>query len=150
MADEPNEQNENQVETRIKELSQKVKLTSEERDEQKRLNEEATSKLTQTEKERDFYASFADSIAQYPQAKDYRDTIRDKVLAGYNVEDAVVATLAKEGKLEAPKQERESPAGGSATTTPSNEAPKKFSEMNRDELKAKLAEAEKDGAIAWT
>ena len=91
---------ENKIEKRIKDLSEKVRLTSEERDEKDKLVKDRDEKIVGLEKERDFFSSFGDSVAKYPQASEFKDAIKEKVLHGYTVEDATISVLAKEGKLE--------------------------------------------------
>jgi len=150
MADEvevldENINNENKVEKRIKDLSEKVKLTAHERDELQTLKTELEGKVTTTEKERDFYKDFSASSARYPQATEYQDQIKEKVMQGYTVDDAVVAVLAKENKLSnytppAPKQA--SPAGGSATNNISQGGEKSLKDMSREEKRAALQEIE--------
>ena len=135
------------VESRIKDLSKKVRLTSEERDEQKRNLEERDGQLADATKERDFYQGFSDVIGKHPNAKDYKDAILAKVKSGYSIEDATVSVLNQEGKLSAPPIERQSAAGGSATTTIANSGTKSNSEMNQAERRSALLEAEQRGDI---
>lgn len=139
---------ENKVEKRIKDLSEKVRMTAEERDAEKRKLEEFTSKNTELQRERDFYASFTDVVSTNPAAKDHKDEILAKVRGGYSVEDATFAVLGKAGKLSQPQPVVESPVGGSAAITqPTTGVQKTLSEMSRDEKRAKLLEAEKRGEI---
>lgn len=136
--------NKNKVEERFRELSSKVKLTSEERDTLRTsLDKELADKELIT-KERDFFSGFSDSVAKYPQAAEFKDSIKEKVLAGYTPEDATIAVLAKEGKLSMPT-ERPMVAGGSASNGINSSAEKGVGEMNRDELRAALVEAEQKG-----
>ena len=134
------------AEKRIKQLSDKVKLTSEERDEKERLLQESATKIAATERERDFYAGFSDVVATNPNAKDFKDDIKSKVLAGYSVEDATFAVLGKAGKLGAPAPaETPSPAGGSAVISlPDNGGAKSISEMTQAERRQALMENEAD------
>jgi len=143
---------ENKVEKRIKDLSEKVKLTSEERDELKTLSEEKDTTISNLEKERDFLNSFGDQLAKYPAASEFKDVIKDKVLKGYSVEDATVATLNAEGRLSTeakPGQEPPAnPAGGAAAITPPPvEGNKKLEDMTTEEKRAKLLEAEERGDL---
>lgn len=132
--------NNDKVEKRIKNLSQKVELTAKERDElaeAKRLKEEENLSLT---KERDFYKDFNASSSKYPGAHEYQDSILEKVKAGYSVEDATVSVLVKEGKLNAQIQEPEAPsaAGGSASNSFSGEKKESTQEELRSALLQKL------------
>ena len=151
MADEPISTNPDEgsgAEVRIKDLSNKVKLTSEERDDMKRQKDEAETKTAEVQKERDFYSGFADIIATQPGAKEYKDEILTKVKSGYTVEDATAAVLVKAGKYQAPKVERDNPAGGSANIAPPQGGTKPLGEMSRDEKRAVLIEQEKKGNIS--
>lgn len=140
MADEttvapaPNPEGDSRAQERIKQLSDKVELTSKERDEFKALNETVT-------RERDFYAGFTDVVATNPAAKDHKDDILAKVKSGYTVEDAALAVLAKAGKLggSAPAPEPQNPAGGSASTAMPQQASKPINEMTPEEKRAQLA-----------
>lgn len=127
---------------RINELTKKVKLTDEERAEKQHLLEERDVELGTVSKERDFFKEFSGNITKYPQATEYQDAIKDKVMLGYTVEDATVAVLAKEGKLtmETPLAPKENPAGGSAITNIGG-GEKTISEMTRDEKRDALVEA---------
>jgi len=144
----------NKVERRIKDLSEKVRLTSTERDELAQAKQALESEKQVLSKERDFYASFTDSTAKYPGAHEFKDKIREKVMAGYDVEDATVAVLAKEGKLSsaesAPVVEKSNPAGGSATTALKGTGQKSIGEMSRDEMRQALMDAETRGDISMT
>ena len=129
------------AEERITQLSEKVRLTSEERDEKSRLLNEVT-------KERDFFQGFSDVVTTNPAAKDHKDDILAKVKSGYTVEDATYAVLGKAGKLgqNAPRPvESMNPAGGSAITTPNQSGDKPISEMT---LAEKRAEIEKNFFIS--
>lgn len=109
---------ENKVEERIRDLSGKVKLTSQERDELAEAKTALEQDKTKLEKERDFYKDFSATSAKYPQAGEFQDKILEKVQSGYSVEDATVSVLNSEGKLIPQKEDVEIVAGGSATITP--------------------------------
>ena len=145
---------ENKVEKRIKDLSEKVRLTAEERDAEKKKTEEFSSKTAELQRERDFYASFSDVVSINPAAKDHKEDILTKVKGGYTVEDATFAVLGKLGKLGQPApvtQEVESPAGGSAAVNqPVSGGEKSISEMTREEKRSALLEAEKRGDISMS
>ena len=140
---------ENKVEKRIKDLSEKVRLTAEERDAGNLQLEEATSKTNNLQRERDFYASFSDVVSTNPAAKDHKEDILAKVKGGYSVEDATYAVLGKAGKLGQSQPVVESPIGGSAAVNqPITGVQKSVSEMSRDEKRVKLLEAEQRGDIS--
>lgn len=124
---------ENKINKRINELSGKIKLTSQERDEL------ATAK-TAVEQERDFYKDFSQTSAKYPQANEYQDKILEKVKSGYTVEDATVSVLNTEGKLIPQREDTEIVAGGSATIqTPDGD--KSTGDMTQEERR-KILEKE--------
>ena len=133
---------------RLKDLSQKVELTSKERDEQAELNKKLSAEKDVITKERDFFASFADSASLYPEAKNFKDKIKEKVMSGYSVEDATVSVLAKEGKLTGQPRPRETVAGGSAVNQIQGGGQKTLNEMTRDEKRQALVDAEAKGDIS--
>jgi len=147
---ESNVENNLKVKNRFEKLSEKVILTSKERDEAiAKANAETTAR-TQAEKDRDFYKDFSGNVSKYPQATEYQDKILEKVRGGYSTEDAVVAVLAKEGKL---TSEQPKPLtfngqveGGSAPTT--MDGNKSMNDMKPDEKLAALTELDKSGALA--
>ena len=72
-------------------------------------------------------------------------------MSGYSLEDATYAVLGKAGKLnQSASENRESPAGGSATTTVTQKTDKAPKEMNSDELRAAVVAAAEKGDIAWS
>ena len=139
---------ENRVEKRIKYLSQMVKQTTAQRDSSKRKVEEEVAKSANLQKEVEFLNSFGDQLSKYPDASSFRDKIKEKVLKGYSVEDATVATLASEGKLSPKEVTVDNVAGGSAAVNqPIAGGQKKTSDMTRDEKRAALLEAERRGDL---
>src|SRR3990167_10863038 len=140
---------ENKVEKRIKDLSEKVRLTAEERDAEKVKLEEFSSKNSELQRERDFYASFSDIVSNNPAAKDHKEDILAKVKGGYSVEDATFAVLGKAGKLGQLQPIVDSPVGGSAAVNqPIAGGTKKPFEMSRDEKRNALLDAERRGEIS--
>ena len=125
-------------EKRIKQLSDKVRLTSEERDELKKLADEKDSKLVEKDRELSFANGYADVLSQHPDAKDFKEDIKSKVMAGMSVEDATFAVLGKAGKLG--QQVDSAPiAGGSAATTMAQApAEKSVNDMTQAERRAEL------------
>ena len=138
----------NKVEKRIKQLSNKVKLTSNERDEYAKLNKNLETERDTAKKEVEFYSSLSETTDKYPAAKEYKDKIKEKVLAGYTVEDATVAVLAKEGKLSAGQPVVDNPAGGSATNLPISGEPKPLNDMSREEKRGEVLKAMDRGDIS--
>lgn len=143
---------ENKVEKRIKDLSEKVRLTSEERDEKEKLLAQERAEKETLKKERDFLASFGEQLGKQPGAVKYQQDIKDKVLKGYSMEDAITAVLVSKGEYQAPKVETpiETVAGGSSATVHQMSGPKPVSQMTRDEKRAALVEAEARGDISVT
>lgn len=123
---------------RINELSDKVKNTAGERD-------AATAKAEEAERRAAFAEGFVDIVSTNPAAKDHKDEIKEKVLKGYSVQDATFAVLGAAGKLggQAPVVPTQV-AGGSATTTVTQQATKSPTEMSQAERRAQL---EKD--LMW-
>lgn len=137
----------NKSEKRFKDLSEKVRLTAEERDEKERLLKEKEEALAQKEKEVEFFKNFSQITSKYTGAGEYQDKIHEKYMAGYDVEDAAIAILAKEGKYtpEIKAEPKESPAGGSAPNTMTGGAvDKPLSEMQADEKREALLKLEQE------
>ncbi len=137
----------NNVEKRIRSLSEKVKLASGEKEDLRKKLEEEQQKSAALEKEHAFLSSFGEQTTKYPDAISFRDQIKERVLKGYSMDDATVAVLNQEGKLFKKEIPHESPAGGSATITPQSGSEKKVSDMSRDERRNALLEAEKRGDL---
>ncbi len=140
--------NNNRANERFNKLTEKVGLSEKARQEAEQKAQEAESAKQAAEKERDFYSTFADMTGQYPAAKEYKDAIKEKVLAGYTPEDATVSILAKEGKLgnyTPPAPRMESPAGGSSATAMRNDFDKPLNEMTRDDKRSELLRMEQEG-----
>lgn len=137
------------VKNRFEKLSEKVILTSKERDEFAKLNETLKGENSSISKERDFYKDFSVNVSKYPNASSYQDKILEKVKSGYSTEDAMVSVLAKEGKLnvtsEPVRQSNAQVEGGSAPT--SFEGNKSLSDMTPAEKLSALAEADKSGDL---
>ena len=137
---------ENKVEKRIRQLSNKAKLTSNERDELDKANKKLEAERNTAKKEVEFYSAFSDSTDKYPNAKEFKEQIKEKAMSGYSVEDAVVSVLAKEGKLTMP-QMTDNPAGGSATNTPMT-GEKPLQDMTIEEKRAEVLKSIEKGDIS--
>ncbi len=125
------------AEKRIKQLSDKVKDEASAKEAANAAKEAAEARAAESERKAQFAESFSDVVANNPAAKDHKEDIRAKVMSGYTVQDATYAVLGAAGKFNQPKID--SPAGGSATITPS-QGEKKIADMSQDERRAKLAE----------
>ncbi len=137
------------VKNRFSQLSEKVILTSKEKDEAIANAKSEAEARANAEKERDFYKDFSANVTKYPGASDFQDKILEKVKGGYSTEDAMVSVLAKEGRLNATSQPVQQPSyqaeGGSAPT--SFEGSKTLNDMKPEEKLSALAELEKSGDL---
>lgn len=138
MADDPIIPSTSPAEDRIKQLSDKVELTAKERDEKDKLLSESNTKVANLEKENAFNSGFADMLGTHSAAKDHKDDIKAKVLAGYSVEDATLAVLAKAGKLGVATTTAPQVAGGSAATAMPQGGQKSVQEMTQAERRTQL------------
>lgn len=136
------------VKNRFEQLSEKVISTSRERDDAvAKANAEAEAR-SKAEKDAEFYKDFSSNVTKYPNASEYQDKILEKVRGGYSTEDAMVAVLAKEGKLnyQAPEPVFNGQvAGGSAAT--SFEGNKTLDSMSTEEKFAALRDADASGDL---
>lgn len=147
---ETNAEEKLKVKNRFQQLSEKVKIAYQERDEAAaKVKAEEEARLV-AEKERDFYKDFSSNVSKYPAAAEYHDKIKEKVLSGYLTEDAMVSILNKEGKLSSPTVQAERPKaqleGGSSPTIIDGTKP--VSEMTVQDKFAALSELDKSGALA--
>lgn len=134
------------VKNRFQTLSDKVKLTAQEKEEALAKVKSEEEARTNAEKERDFYKGFSTHASKYPSANDHQDKIWDKVKAGYDIEDAMVSVLNKEGKLTAPAPAKPTNIeGGSAPTQMIGD--KDPSQMTTAEKFAALQELDKSGEL---
>lgn len=148
----PEEEKNNQIEKRIKDLSGKAKSAYEERDAAKTQFEKAELERQAALKDAEFYKNFNTTASKYQGANEYQDQIREKVMGGYTMDDAMISILAKEGKYQppvAPAPKPASPAGGSAPTNLVS-GEKTIAEMTQAERRAQLMEAERKGDIGLT
>ena len=116
--------------------------------EKDKLLQEKDQKLVNAEKEVDFFKNFSQMTSKYSGANEYQDQIKEKVMAGYDVEDATISILAKEGKFVTPEPAplpRESPIGGSAVNAMKSGGDKSIGEMTQEERKSALLQAEAEG-----
>lgn len=148
---ESNVENKLKVKNRFEQLSEKVILTSKERDEKAQLAEKLQAENSSIAKERDFYKSFSQISSKHPEATNYQDQILERVNKGYDPEEAALAVLAKEGKLNTPTQAvqqtiQSQVEGGSAPTIQGGA--KSFKDMTADEKFSALAELDKSGDLA--
>src|SRR3990167_3350457 len=135
------------VKDRFAKLSSEFYQTKKEKDEvEVKLKTEAEAKL-QAEKERDFYKSFSQISSKHPEATNYQDQILERVNKGMDTEEATVAVLYKEGKLNIPETKVDvgNIAGGSAPNTPGVE--KEYHDMSLEEKRDVMLDLEKTGEL---
>lgn len=137
-----------EVKNRYKKLSEKVIQEKREKDELAAKAKAEEEARMNAEKERDFFKGFSSNLPKYPQAAEHQDKIWEKVKAGYDAEDAIIAVLAKEGKFAQGQTHTEIAAGGSAGNQITEPKTKTLAEMSADEKLQMLAEAENRGDIS--
>lgn len=137
-----------QIKNRFATLSEKITLTTKEKEEAiAKIKIEADGRL-QAEKERDFFKDFSTVSAKYPQAAEHQDKILERVNRGYSTQDATLAVLNEVGQLQpitAGTVRIDNPAGGSAATALSDSGNKSESEMTQAERRQALLDMEKEG-----
>lgn len=137
-----------EIKNRYKQLSEKLIQEKKEKEEITLREAEKSKALDAATKERDFYKDFSTHSAKYPAAAEYQEAIREKVSAGYTTEDAIVSTLAREGKLTGNTEQPTftgDVAGGSAINQVRDIGDKTIEQMSPDEKLAKLMELESKG-----
>lgn len=143
-----NEDNQEEInrKNRFQQLSEKVKITAKERDELAQAKEQEAKARAEAEKERDFFKGFSQVSSKYEGASEYQDKIWEKVKSGYDVEDATVSILNKEGKFKPlVKEESFTAAGGSASIGITDQGEKTYDKMSRAEKLAALKDMEARG-----
>lgn len=132
---------------KINKLSEDFKVTNEKLAKEAEAKKKAEEERDNASKERDFYKGLGAITSKHPAASEYQDKIWEKVKSGYDLEDATVSILAKEGKYNPsqPKVDRESAAGGSAANVIAGGGTKSLDQMSREEKRAALVEAETKG-----
>lgn len=145
--DENNNEDINRDNNRFQKLVEKVKLTAKERDDLAQAKDSESKARLETEKERDFYKGFNGLSSKYQGATEYQDKIWEKVKAGYDIEDATVSILNKEGKFTpTPRvEDRSTVAGGSASTGITDTEEKSVEKMSQSERLEILRDMESAG-----
>lgn len=140
-------QNINKSEERFTKLSSKVRETAEERDAERKAREESDAKAQVLQKERDFYAALPTHLTKFPKASEHMDEIKEKVMAGYAPEDAILAVLNAKNELmpQGPEPISVGPIAGGSVPNNLSETP--VSGMTQDERRAKLIEADSKGEL---
>lgn len=151
---EQSAENKLKVKNRFQTLSEKVKIEAQEREKaEAQLKAESEARST-AERERDFFKDFSTKASKYPGASEHQDAIWERVQKGYDTEDAMLAVLAKEGKLNTmqPNQQTQqvSAEGGSAATNVNTTRSTDLGAMSLQEKEAALMQLEKEGGIQLT
>lgn len=150
------------VKDRFAKLSEKVTVSAKEKADAEAKAKAEAERASALEKERDFFKGFSAHSTKYPNAPQYQDKIWEKVKLGYTQEDAIVAVLNAEGKLNVQgqvnqnnnqqnmqqnqQQSREVAGGSSVTNTSTGE--KTIESMTLAEKLEELKAAEKRGDIS--
>lgn len=146
-----NENNSEEIITRnkkkINSLSEKLGLSEKEKAELAKAKEESDAKAETAQKDADFFKNFNTISSKYEGSNEYQDKIREKVALGLDVEDATKLVMVNEGKYTPPVPvvEKESAAGGSASTGITDSVEKAPKEMSRADLRSSLQELESKG-----
>ena len=144
MAENPLETDLNQpseAEKRIKGLSEQVKEASEGREAEAKARAEAETGKAAAEKKASFYKDFSKLSSKYSGAADHMDEIEQKVMSGYDAEDATVAVLNKAGKFQ-PLVDTQVAGGSSTTNIVAGATEKTINQMSIEEKRAALMERE--------
>lgn len=139
-----------QVKNRFQQLANDKRALAQEKEAIEKAKAEAEAKAVQLEREREFYKSFNQLSSRYPEAANYQDQILERVNKGYDVEEATLGLLAKEGKLGGAAPQTKpisvSAEGGSATNN-ITEGEKPLNDMTEAEKFSQLQEMEKSGEL---
>lgn len=137
------------VKNRFQVLSDKVKSEAQAREQAEAKFKEQSDALSKAEKETQFLKTFNQLSSKHPEASNYQDQILERVNKGYDPEEAVLAVLAKEGKLNVaqPAQRQVQAEGGSAINNVA-EGDKSFKDMSETDKLSVLEEAERSGELA--
>jgi hypothetical protein len=130
---------------KINSYAEKLKLSEQEKAELAQKESDARTHAESAEKERDFFKNFNSLSTKYPGATDHQDAIWEKVKSGYDVEDAAISVLAKEGKYTPEPPTQDLVAGGSASTSIIDSVEKTPDRMTQEERKAILQDLERKG-----
>ncbi len=138
-----------QAKNRFQQLANDKRTLAQEKEVLEAKNKEIEAKSLQLEKQAEFYKTFNQVSSKYPEATNYQDKIKEKVEQGYDLEDATVSVLNKEGKLSGGPitPVRPQAEGGSAVTNVS-EGDKSLNEMSMGDKLEALKELERSGELA--
>ena len=141
-------ENKLQVKDRFAKLTEKGLEAEKKAQEAEARAKAEAERAEKAEKDLNFFKNFSQISSKHPGATDYQDQIKERVDRGYDPEEAVLAVLAKEGKLtsQPAPQARPNVEGGSAQTNLGEGGTKSVSEMSQTEKMEALLQAEKEGA----
>lgn len=146
---ETSEENKLQVKDRFAKLTEKGLTAERARDEAEARAKAESERASAAEKKAEFLEKFSDISAKHPAANEFRTQILERVQKGYDPEDAALAVLAKEGRLNAtsaPVQRQATVEGGSAQNNLGDGGGKGVGDMSQAEKMEALLQAEKEGA----
>ena len=136
-----------QVKNRFQQLSDKVKSEAQEKEKAQAEAKANAERITALEKEAESLKTFSTLSSKYPEASNYQEQILERVNKGYDPEEATLAVLAKEGKLEQQAPPKQEGAEGGSAMTNIPEGSKPIGELNESEKLAQLQELEKSGEL---
>ena len=141
-----NADNKLKVKNRFQQLSDNVKLQAQEKEKAQAEAKANAERVAILEKETSFLKTFSQLSSKHPEAANYQEQILERVNKGMDAEEATIAVLYKEGKLnQAPPAKPQVEGGSSMTQMP--EGDKLPSDMNLTEKRAALEEMEKTGEL---
>lgn len=146
---EVNEDKKLQVRNRYQQLATAKIQAQTDKEVAEKARAEAEAKSAKLEKDTEFYKTFNQISSKYPESTNFQDKIKEKVDQGYDLEDAAVSVLNKEGKFTQVNQPivRPQAEGGSSITNVS-EGDKSSNEMNQGEKLEALRELERSGELS--
>ena len=136
-----------QVKNRFQQLSDKVKSEAQEKEKAQAEAKANAERITALEKEAESLKTFSTLSSKYPEASNFQEQILERVNKGYDPEEATLAVLAKEGKLEQQAPPKPEGAEGGSAMTHISEGDRPIGELNASEKLAALQELEKSGEL---
>lgn len=133
---------------RFQDLSEKVRQEAQAKEAAEAKAKAESEARASAEQERDFFKNFAQVSSKYQGSAEYQDKVFEKVKSGYDLEDAIIATMARENKapVNAGVQSTMQPEGGSALTQVSES--QGLNDMSAADKLAQLQELEKSGELS--
>jgi hypothetical protein len=135
------------VKNRFQQLSDKVKSEAQEKEKAQAEAKANAERITALEKEAESLKTFSQLSSKYPEASNYQEQILERVNRGYDPEEATLAVLAKEGKLEQQAPLKPEGAEGGSAMTQIPEGDKTPGDMSASEKLEALQKLEKSGEL---